>query len=274
MLSSNEPPEGRMISFADYKLHVIINGNGEPAVIFEGGLECSTTLYDKLRIPVSEFTRAISYDHAGIGYSTRSPNQRILPSYVSELYKLLEKEKIYPPYILVGHSIGGFIIRYFAHIYPDDVVGLVFIDMPPDDWFNYIRTTHSHEDLLKFNKIFDPAITDTYKGVGRKELEMYEYNTELLKDIKIPQHIPVRMVTSIKYYNWTEEKGYHPEDMIIWAEMQAEVLKGVPDSKQIITEKSGHFIQGSEPELIVDAIKELVDKYRNSKLDSINSGRK
>ena len=274
ILSSNEPPDGRMISFGDYKLHVIVNGTGEPAVIFEGGLECSTKLYDKLRIPVSEFTRAVSYDHAGIGYSTRSPDQRTLPNYVNELCRLLRKEEIYPPYILVGHSIGGFIIRYFAHIYPNDVAGLVFIDMPPDDWFNYIRTTHSPEDLLMFNKIFDPDLTDTYKGVGKEELKMYEYNTALLEGIKIPHHIPVRMVTSIKYYSWTKEKGYHPEDMIIWAEMQAEVLEGVPDSKQIITEKSGHFIQGSEPELVIDAIKELVDKYRNSKQDSINSGRK
>jgi pimeloyl-ACP methyl ester carboxylesterase len=274
MLSCKEPPAGRMVSFDGYKLHVLENGIGEPTVIFEGGINCSTNSYDKLRILASEFTRVISYDHAGIGYSTQSPNQRTLPNYVSELYRLLEKEKIDPPYILVGHSIGGFIIRYFAHIYPNDVAGLVFIDMPPDDWFNYIRTTHSSKDVLMFNKIFDPDLTVTYRGVANKELKMYEYNTELLEGIKIPRHIPVRMLTSIRFDNWTKEKGYHPEDLIIWAEMQAEVLEGVPDAKQIITEKSGHFIQGTEPELIINAIKDLVYKYRNTIQDTINSGPK
>jgi hypothetical protein len=143
--------------------------------------------------------------------------------------------------------------------------------MPPDNWFNYIRTTHSPADVLIFDKIFDPEITEEYKGMGKKELEMYEYNTELLKDISIPPHIPVIMLTSIKWDKFTQSKGYHPEDMIVWAQMQAEVLEGLPDAKQIITEQSGHFLQETEPELVINAVKELVDKYRNSQLDSISS---
>lgn len=264
-VSCSDPPPGKMIAFDGYKLHIIESGTGEPAVIFEGGLNCATDLYDNLRIGVAEFTRAISYDHAGIGYSTRNKNPRTLPNFVNELVLLLEKEKISPPYILVGHSMGGFTIRYFAHKYPKDIVGLVFIDQPPDEWFNYIRTTHSPEDIKKFNGIFDPELTDFYIGIGKEELRMYEYNAGLMKEIKIPAHIPVRMLTSVKYEELQQLRGYHPEDMAVWAKMQAEVLQGLPDAKQIITEKSGHFLQSTEPELVIDAIRELVDIYRVKK---------
>jgi len=274
LASCNEKMPGNFVTFDNYNLHVIENGTGEPVVIFEGGLNCTTYSYDMLRIPVSKFTRTISYDHAGIGYSTESPDQRTLPVYVNELRRLLEKEMLPPPYILVGHSIGGFIVRYFAHLYPDEVAGLVFIDMPPDEWFNYIRTTHSPEDVQTFNRIFDPAITVFYEGVAKKELEMYEHNTELLKDIKIPPHISVRMLTSIRFDEFTKRNGYKPDDMAVWAQMQSEELKGVHDATQIITEKSGHYLQKTEPELIVDAVKELVEKYRNMKSDNPCQGLK
>jgi pimeloyl-ACP methyl ester carboxylesterase len=253
-----------MVSFNDFKLHIIDRGTGDPTVIIEGGLVCGVDTYETLIAPISEFTRIISYDHAGIGFSTRSPNPRTLPNYVKELWQLLDHEKIKPPYILVGHSMGGFIIRYFAHSYPDDLVGLVFIDYCPEGWVEYIRTTHSSEDVLKFDKFWDPYKSD-FKGVEKEELEQWDLNCELIKGIGIPPEIPVRMLTSTKYQQWQQDQGWHPDDMKVWAEMQVSILEGLPDAKQIITDKSGHLMHYDEPELVVFSIEELVNKYRNSK---------
>jgi pimeloyl-ACP methyl ester carboxylesterase len=263
-ISCSKPPSGRIVSINDYKIHVKDKGTGSPTVIIEGGLGCGTELYDSVFSLVSGFTRVISYDHAGIGYSTRSSNQRTLPNYVKELRQLFEKEKISPPYILVGHSLGGFIIRYYAHLYPNDVAGLVFIDQPSEDWFEYIRTTHSSEDLTKFNKVFDPKQTK-FKGVPKLERELYELNCDLIRGIEIPPQIPVRMLTATKFGENSKILGYHPADMNVWAEMQSRLLKGVLDAKQIITDKSGHQLQMTEPELCAKYIIELVEKYRNSK---------
>ena len=261
LYSCNELDSERIVSFDDFDLHIKDNGTDKPVVIIEAGLGVGLMYYDTLQTLVSEFTRVISYDHAGIGKSTQSPNPRTLPNYIEELTQLLAHERIKPPYILVGHSMGGLIIRYYTHLYPDNVAGLVFIDHPHEDWFEYIRTTHSDEDIEKFNNFFDPNLNQS-KGVVKEEGEMYEQNCEIIKGIEIPQYIPVRMITTIQYGKDQQMVGYQPEDMIVWADMQASIIKNVKDVEQIITDKSGHYIHFTEPELVINSIKELVEITR------------
>lgn len=252
-----------MVDFGEYNLHIYDSGFGKPTVIIEAGLGTGLMYYDTLQTFVSDFTRIISYDHAGIGKSTQSPNPRTLPNYVKELKQLLDHERIKPPYILVGHSMGGLIIRYYTHLYPDDVAGLVFIDHPHEDWFEYIRTTHSDEDIEKFNSFVDPNLNQS-NGVVKEEWEQYGQNCDIIKGIEILQHIPVRMITAIQYGKDQQMIGYQSEDMKVYAEMQARIIKDVEDAEQIITNKSGHFIHFTEPMLVVNAIEELIDIYRKS----------
>jgi len=82
----------------------------------------------------------------------------------------------------------------------------------------------------------------------------FEHNCELAKKIEIPRHIPTRIITATQYGKDQRNLGYRPEDMEGWAEMQARTMNGVKDSKQFITTKSGHSIQLSEPELVIDAV--------------------
>ena len=206
----------RIVSFDDYDFRIKETGNGQPTVIIEAGLGSYLNHYDTLQSAFSEFTHVISYDRAGLGKSVKSPNPRTLPNYIDELKLLLEHEKIAPPYILVGHSLGGLIIRYYTHIYPDDIVGLVFIDSPHEDWFEYIKTTHSDEDIEKFNNFFDPNLNQS-KGVIKEEWEQYNQNCEIIKGNEIPQHIPVRMITSIQYGKDQKMFGYQPEVMKVFA---------------------------------------------------------
>jgi len=264
LTSCHEVPPGKMISFGDYKLHFYDNGTGRPPVIIEPGIKCTMEVYDSLRVAMSKLTRVITYEHAGIGFSTRSPEPRSLQNYVRELRLLLQKEKIDPPYILIGHSMGGFIIRYYAHLYPDEVAGLIFIDQPPDDWFHYIRSTHTQTEVDMFDAMFVPERSTFYTGVSKEELIMYEPNTETLRGIRIPPHIPVRMLTSVQYGDLQIKLGYRPEDMKVWAEMQAQILEGVADAKQIITETGGLFLHQTEPGLVLDAVRELSEFFRNS----------
>ncbi|MBK3517181.1 alpha/beta fold hydrolase [Carboxylicivirga marina] len=267
LYSCKESDSERIVSFDDFDLHIKDNGTGKPTVIIEAGLGFGLMHYDTLQTLIPHFTRVISYDRPGLGNSTQSPNPRILPNYVNELKQFLDHEKIKPPYILVGHSLGGLIIRYFTHMYPDHVAGLVFIDHPHEDWFEYIRTTHAAEDIIKFNKIFDPSLNQT-TGIIKEEWEQYEINCELIKGIEIPSQIPVRMITAIKYGRNQESVGYHRDDMKVWADMQASIIENVQDAEQIITTKSGHSIHLTEPELVVNAIKELVLIYRKGEVNN------
>ena len=192
ILSCSEKEPDRIVSFEDYDLHIKETGNGQPTVIIEAGLGCGLEYYDTLQTAVSEITRVLTYDRPGLGKSGKSPKPRTLPNYIDELKQLLEHEKIKPPYILVGHSLGGLLIRYFTHIYPDDIVGIVFIDCPHEDWLEYARSTRSAEDLEKFNSFIDPDLNGS-KGVIKEEWEQFGQNCKILRGIELkPVYIPAR----------------------------------------------------------------------------------
>ena len=253
----------KMVDFQNYQIHFKKAGKGEPKVIIEAGLGSGYDAYDTLLSAISEITTVGAYDRPGLGESSRSPSPRTLPVYVEELKKLLEKEKVNPPYILVGHSFGGLIIRYYANIYGDEVIGLIFIDPTPEGWVGYFKKTHSSEEIEKFNVALDPEKNQS-TGVTKEEWKQIEYNCKLAEKIEVPMNIPIRLLSATKYFEGHQKIGYHPEDMTVWAEMQAgSYMNSNKNSKHIITDKSGHSIQLTEPELIINSIKELIEIDRS-----------
>ena len=251
----------RIVSFQDYEIHLKVTGEGQPAVVIEAGLGSGFDVYEMLQDAVSPLTKVLLYDRPGLGDSSRSPNPRILPNYVDELKLLLQKENIEPPYILVGHSVGGLIMRYYAHLYPEEVAGLVLVDCIPEGWLEYFYSTHTAEEIEKLDNVINPEKNNS-AGVTKEEWAQFVHNFELIENIEIPVHIPVRMITATQYGDAQKALGYHPEDMQVWAKLQAEVINDCKDSKQIVTDKSGHSVQLSEPELIIDSIIELLEIYR------------
>jgi pimeloyl-ACP methyl ester carboxylesterase len=261
LVSCSSKTQDRMVNFDDYQIHIKETGEGKPAVIIEAGLGSGFDAYDTLQTAISPITKVLSYDRPGLGASSKSTKSRTLPNYIYELRLLLQKEMIDPPYILVGHSLGGLIIRYYAHKYPNEVAGLVLIDCIPEGWFDYFMNTHSDEEIEKLNSVINPEINNS-EGVIKDEWQEFQNNCKLISEVQLSEYIPIRVITAIQYGNDQKALGYHPEDMQVWAQMQASFMINSIDAKQIITDKSGHSIQLSEPELIIEAIKELVEKNR------------
>ena len=261
LVSCNSKSQERIVNFEEYQIHIKETGKGKPTVIIEAGLGSGYDAYDTLQTAISPLTKVVSYDRPGLGESSESPNRRTLPNYINELRLLLQKENIDPPYILVGHSLGGLIMRYYAHKHPNEVAGLVLIDCIPEGWFNYIMSTHSKKEIEELNKVINPELNNS-KGVIKDEWQEFQNNCELIKGVQLSKHIPIRVITAIQYGKDQKALGYHPDDMQIWAQMQANFMANSTNAKQIITDKSGHSVQLTEPELIIDAIKELVEINR------------
>jgi pimeloyl-ACP methyl ester carboxylesterase len=84
---------------------------------------------------IAELTRVCSYDRAGFGWSDRGPMPRTAGRIADELRVLLERANVPPPYVVVGHSFGGLVMRIFAARYQSDVAGMVLVDPAhPEDW--------------------------------------------------------------------------------------------------------------------------------------------
>lgn len=122
------PPPGRLVGTIPPRLHLYERGSGSPAVILEAGLAASSLSWSLVQPAVAKFTRVCSYDRAGFGWSDAVRGPLELKGIVEDLHALLIGAEIPPPYILVGHSFGGLIVRAFAIAHADRVAGLVLVD--------------------------------------------------------------------------------------------------------------------------------------------------
>jgi pimeloyl-ACP methyl ester carboxylesterase len=122
------PPPGRIIDIGSSRLHLDQQGTGNPVVVLESGIASTSLAWALVQPQIAAFTRVISYDRAGLGWSAAYTPQRTVQEMVSQLAALLSAANLPAPYILVGHSFGALLIRAYAHLRPREVAGLVFVD--------------------------------------------------------------------------------------------------------------------------------------------------
>jgi pimeloyl-ACP methyl ester carboxylesterase len=110
-------------------------GSGEPTVLFESGIGATNLNWRRIQDAVSPFARTVSYDRGGLGWSSPCRTARTPANVAEELHQMLARGGFEPPYILVGHSFGGLVMRRYALSYPEEVAGLVLVDpMRCEEW--------------------------------------------------------------------------------------------------------------------------------------------
>jgi pimeloyl-ACP methyl ester carboxylesterase len=127
------PQHGRSVNVGNFRLNMDCSGEGRPTVILESGLGVPAVGWFKVQPEVAKFTHVCSYDRAGYGWSDPGPEPRTSLQIARELKALLDAAGEKGPYVLVGHSFGGFNIRVFTYLYPNDVLGVVLVDASHED---------------------------------------------------------------------------------------------------------------------------------------------
>jgi len=131
------PQEGRSIAlgadFPGVSLNLNCMRQGSPTVILDSGLGVPAAGWDLVMSDVAKFARVYSYDRAGYGWSSAGPMPRTSGEIVKELHALLAASGEKGPYVLVGHSFGGYNVRVYADQYPADVAGFVLVDTSHED---------------------------------------------------------------------------------------------------------------------------------------------
>jgi pimeloyl-ACP methyl ester carboxylesterase len=126
-------PPGKLVDLGGHRLHVNCSGSGAPTVVVELGLGDFSFEWVLVQNEVARFTRICTYDRAGHAWSDPGPQPRTYAQINLELRDALRKLGVRGPYVLVGHSFGGPVIRQFATDYPKDVAGMVFVDTVHED---------------------------------------------------------------------------------------------------------------------------------------------
>jgi len=116
-------------------LYIFETGFGEPKVIFEAGIGATHLNWRAVQKAAAQFAATVSYDRGGLGWSGPSRTPRTPGNIAVELHQMLDRAGLKPPYILVGHSFGGLVMRRFALLYPQEVAGVVLVDpMRCEEW--------------------------------------------------------------------------------------------------------------------------------------------
>jgi pimeloyl-ACP methyl ester carboxylesterase len=126
-------PVGQIVNLNGHHLHVNCSGHGSPTVVIENGFDEYSFDWIFVQSRVARFTRVCSYDRAGYAWSEPGPEPRTFVQINMELRDALAKLGENGPFVLVGHSFGGPVVRNFALVYPKLVAGVVFVDAASEE---------------------------------------------------------------------------------------------------------------------------------------------
>ena len=233
-----------------YKLFLSSMGRKKPAVILESGFGEGGTRsgWEIVQKKVSKFAKVCLYDRAGLGLSDEGPGPRTTIQIAEELHALLRVSHIEPPYILVGHSMGGLHIQTYAMLYPGEIAAMVFVDPSPEEIIDTLATD-----------VFENLVSAGASGAVMDETGPgLNASIPVFKSLPGLPDVPVVVITSA--YN-----GENETDKERWEELKAchqKLSDGVTDGRHVVASRSGHYIQINEPELVIDAIKSVCDKVR------------
>lgn len=282
-------PPGRIIDMGSFNMHIHCQGEGHPVVVLDAGLGGFSMDWLKIQNELSESVMVCSYDRAGYGWSESGPSPRVTDQLVDELELLLDKAAIAPPYILVGHSFGGFNVQYFAKLNPKKVVGIALIEAShpdqssrmPDIPANRERSFSSDRIMTTFDvsslKKYPPearhtagSLLTSMKSIMTQRREFLYFNQsgfQVSQGGRLPD-VPLIVLTRGKRVWPDDPYGNNLER--IWQEMQIDLLSLTSDSWQVIAADSGHQIHLEQPDLVVESIQDLLGKICQKSLQDVN----
>ncbi len=127
----NYPPPGEILEIDGTLIHAVIRGErepGQPAIVIEPRMDAGTSEWLHIVSELENHSQVVVMDRRGMGYSASGGGVRTPDQNVADLRKVLESKSVAPPYLLVGHSLGGHNIRLFQSLYADEVAGMVLVD--------------------------------------------------------------------------------------------------------------------------------------------------
>jgi pimeloyl-ACP methyl ester carboxylesterase len=278
---------GRLFDVGGYKIHVDCAGERNPAVILESGLGDTYISWHKVQPQIALFARVCSYDRAGIGYSDSSSRTRTSKVMAEELHTLLRAAGVAPPYILVGHSLGGYSVRLYASLYRSEVAGMVLVDASHPDQENRFPlelknmegTWLREAEFLEYTMPFGiPRLLGLCEDDPKQRAAECNFHTarEGVAELKaFPESASQTAATgslgdlplAVLSHDPDKPSADLPADIAkptndAWEKMQEELSHLSTRGTQTIARNSAHYIQIDRPDVVIEAVRNVMEQAR------------
>lgn len=299
------PPPVELIDVGGHRLHLHARGTAgddDPTVVIEAGSGAWSLDWHHVGTALSTSIRVVTYDRAGYGWSDPGPTPRTARRIVSELLRVLSTAGIDGPYVLVGHSFGGYTTRLLADEIPEDVAGIVLVDsrqegihprlpaevterQPPLDLFQtlarlgLVRATidvwgADAPGLPPTLGAMDPDVRETYLEIGYRpayfqavldEGGVIERSDEQVRGTGGLGDIPLVVLSHgvPDMFEGLSREGANAAERV-WQDGQRELARLSTNGTRLVAEDAGHNVQFDRPELVIRSIRELVETVRRA----------
>jgi pimeloyl-ACP methyl ester carboxylesterase len=299
------PQVGRSVDIGGRSLNLYCSGEGSPAVILDSGAGEPGYAWSHIQPEIAKFTRACWYDRAGEGWSDPGPFPRTSAATAEDLHELLRRAGVPPPYVLVGHSYGGLNVRVYNGLYPTEVAGMVLVDAAHEDeparapkfmlghtlprplWYplHLVAQAALRVGLVRLFTSRAPLPADPARRTRQQTVaalrqrpeavaaladyvtapESYAeaHNAAGLGDRPLVVLTRGQAPTTIGDPEMDRQAAAYEQ---IWMhEMQPQLARLSTRGRQVIVEKSGHGIPEEAPEVVIEAVREVVLSARENR---------
>jgi len=276
-------PLGKLIDVGGYRVHLYCIGTGSPTVVIVGaGYSFDWGL---VQPEVAKFTQVCSYDHSGIAWSDSGPKDSCSLR-VNEVHAALKNAGIKGPYVLVGHSLGGLVARVYEAQYPDEVAGIVFVDHAfvmisrltvsdgakvetpqptPAPPMRQIGKAIGLEDDPNFQKLSprDRDLHNWFIAQSRDQAALqsnHETSMQCVAQADAFSKEHPRPLGEKPLLDVSNDEMRSPD----YVKLQSQLLSLSQNGKELIAEKSSHFVIIDRPDVVIDAISRVVQSVHNN----------
>jgi pimeloyl-ACP methyl ester carboxylesterase len=279
MAGTDIPAPGLMVLVGEHRLHLYCSGRGEPAVVLDAGLGGTSLDWTRVQPELAKYTRVCTYDRAGYGWSEPGPRPRSSGRIAEELRTLLRTAAVPEPYVLVGHSFGGYNVRLFASNYPEETAGVVLVDAAHEDQVRHFReegginiAPRGQFVVLSSSGIPDNMPQDVrplarslinssaaYQTV-RDELISFRRSAAQVRNAAPLPDVPLVVITRGQQAWPDTPKGNQLER--VWARLQDDLAERQVHVPHLFARNSGHYVQLDEPGVVVNAVRSVISSIR------------
>lgn len=219
-----------------------VPGNG-PVIVLESGLGDDHSTWSPVAKKLGRLGRVFRYDRAGYGSRPIENPRRDGLTLVAELRAQLAEAHLEPPYLLVGHSMGGMVVELFARHYPNEVMGVIFVDARHAQFTQWCRESGEAKgcDLPKWALALMPQ-------AAQLEFAAMEQTQEQIRQSPPFPAVPVAVLTG------TRKPFTNRAFRSVWLESQNQLAQLSPISNHQVCEKCGHYIHRDKPKLLIEAV--------------------